>query len=66
MIWKESGETSVNGGKEKEIVKVSKFIQQSIVNPPGGANVGEWCKKEKCWKEIRDYKYEISTEFANE
>ena len=51
---------------EKEIVEVSRFIQQTIVNPPGGANVGEWCKKEKCWKEIREYKYEISTELADE
>ncbi len=62
-IWRNQALTEA---MEKEIVKVSKFIQQSIVNPPGGANVGEWCKKEKCWKEIRDYKYEISTEFANE
>ena len=47
-IWKEQALTEA---LEKEIVEVSKFIQQTIVNPPGGANVGEWCKKEKCWKE---------------
>ena len=57
-IWKEA--------LEKEIVEVSKFIQQTIVNPPGGANVGEWCKKEKCWKEIKEHKYEISKQLVNE
>lgn len=62
-IWKTQALTEA---LEKEIVEVSKFIQQAIVNPPGGANVGEWCKKEKCWKEIREHKYEISTELAAE
>lgn len=62
-IWKTQALTEA---LEKEIVEVSRFIQQTIVNPPGGANVGEWCKKEKCWKEIREYKYEISTELADE
>lgn len=62
-IWKTQALTEA---LEKEIVEVSRFIQQTIVNPPGGANVGEWCKKEKCWKEIREYKYEISTKLADE
>ena len=62
-IWKEQALTEA---LEKEIVEVSKFIQQTIVNPPGGANVGEWCKKEKCWKEIREHKYEVSKQLVNE
>lgn len=62
-IWKEQALTEA---LEKEIVEVSRFIQQTIVNPPGGANVGEWCKKEKCWKEIREHEYEISKELAEE
>ena len=62
-IWKEQALTEE---LEKEIVEVSRFIQQTIVNPPGGANVGEWCKKEKCWKEIREHEYEISKELADE
>lgn len=62
-IWKEQALTEALG---KEIVEVSRFIQQTIVNPPGGANVGEWCKKEKCWKEIREHEYEISKELADE
>lgn len=62
-IWKEQALTEA---LEKEIVEVSRFIQQTIVNPPSGANVGEWCKKEKCWKEIREHEYEISKELADE
>lgn len=62
-IWKEQALTEA---LEKEIVEVSKFIQQTIVNSPGGANVGEWCKKEKCWKEIKEHKYEISKQLVNE
>ena len=62
-IWKEQALTEA---LEKEIVEVSKFIQQTIVNPPGGANVGEWCKKEKCWKEIKEHRYEISKQLVSE
>ena len=62
-IWKEQ---SLTDALEKEIVEVSKFIQQTIVNPPGGANVGEWCKKEKCWKVIREHDYDISKELIDE
>lgn len=46
-IWKEQALTEA---LEKEIVEVSRFIQQTIVNPPGGANVGEWCKKKNVGK----------------
>ena len=38
---------------------MSRFVQQMIVNPPGGANISEWCKKEKCWQTIRDYDHDI-------
>lgn len=62
-IWKEQALTPV---LEWEIVEVSKFVQKLIVNPPGGANVGEWCKKEKCWQAIRDYEYEISDALQGE
>ena len=51
---------------ENEIVAISGFVQQLIVNPPGGANVGEWCKKEKCWQAIRDYQYKLSEALQKE
>ncbi len=62
-IWKEQ---SLTPALESEIIEVSRFVQQLIVNPPGGANVGEWCKKEKCWTTIRDHKYSISDALRNE
>lgn len=55
-IWKEQG---LSTALENEIIQISKIVQQSITNPPGGANVGEWCKKAKCWSEIKEYPYII-------
>lgn len=62
-IWKEQGLTPA---LEAEIVAVSRFAQKMIVNPPGGANVSEWCKKEKCWSLIRDYSYNLSSALESE
>lgn len=62
-IWKEQRLTSA---LENEIIKVSRFVQEIITNPPGGANVGEWCKKEKCWQTLREHNHEISQELQNE
>lgn len=62
-IWKEQGLTPA---LEAEIVAVSRFVQKLIVNPPGGANVSEWCKKEKCWLLIRDYSYDLSSALESE
>ena len=62
-IWKEQ---TLTPALEREIIKVSVFVQKLIVNPPGGANVGEWCKKEKCWQVIRDCEYALSDELQSE
>lgn len=62
-IWKEQGLTPA---LEAEIVAISRFVQKLIVNPPGGANVSEWCKKEKCWVLIRDYSYDLSSRLESE
>ena len=62
-IWKEQGLTPA---LEAEIVAISRFVQKLIVNPPGGANVSEWCKKEKCWSLIRDYSYDLSSGLESE
>lgn len=55
-IWKEQRLTT---NLESEIIEVSKFVQQLIVNPPGGANVGEWCKNIRCWESVKGYDYTI-------
>ena len=62
-IWKEQ---SLTPALENEIIDVSRFVQRMIVNPPGGANVGEWCKKEKCWLLIRDYEHELNSALQKE
>lgn len=56
-IWKEQ---SITPALESEIIEISRFVQRLIVNPPGGANIGEWCKKEKFWQTLRDYDYTLS------
>ena len=62
-IWKEQ---SLSQALQNEIVEVSRFVQQLIVNPPGGANVSEWCKKEKCWQAVQSYVYDISDDMQKE
>lgn len=62
-IWKEQ---QLTRALEYDIVEVSKFVHEIIVNPSGGANVGEWCKKKQCWDLIRGYDYKISSELESE
>jgi hypothetical protein len=62
-IWREQSLTSA---LENETIKISQFVQQVIVNPPGGANVSEWCKKDKCWHAIREYGYTLNDELQSE
>jgi hypothetical protein len=62
-IWKEQ---CLTPALEQEIIDTSRFVQQLIVNPPGGANIGEWCKKEKCWQTIRGYDHNVSDALQSE
>lgn len=62
-IWREQALTPA---LEKAIVEVSQIIHQAITNPPGGANVSEWCKREQCWNSIRELEYSIGSELSNE
>lgn len=62
-IWKEQ---SLTPALEENIVEVSKFVQNLIINPPGGANVGEWCKKQQCWNDIKAYNYTITDALNSE
>ncbi|MCL4516111.1 MAG: AIPR family protein [Firmicutes bacterium] len=39
---------------EQAIITVSLQVVETITNPSGNANVTEWCKKEACWKVIKD------------
>lgn len=62
-IWKEQ---SLSPILEAEIIKVSKIIHGIITNPPGGANVREWCKKEKCWDVVKKCDYTVSDKLSSE
>lgn len=62
-IWKEQGLTAA---LEQDIIAISKLVHDSITNPPAGANIGEWCKKEKCWESIKALPYEISESLEKE
>lgn len=55
-IWKDQ---ALSQELERAIVDVSAIVRDIIVNPPGGANVGEWCKKEKCWNAVKECVYDI-------
>lgn len=62
-IWKSQGLTLA---VEKNIIAISQFVHEIIVNPPGGANIGEWCKKSKCWDVIKEYPFNISEDLIRE
>lgn len=62
-IWKEQG---LSDALEMEIINISKFVQQKLVNPPGGANIGEWSKTLRCWNAVKESDYEVSDELKAE
>lgn len=55
-IWKGQ---ALSQNLEHAIVDVSAIVRNIIINPPSGANVGEWCKKEKCWNAVKECVYVI-------
>lgn len=63
QIWKNQ---CLSQALEESIVSVSQFVHELITNPPNGANVSEWCKKEACWNQIKEYDYTITQELQDE
>jgi len=55
-IWKDQ---NISPALEDYITILTKEIQKIIINPPGGKNVTEWCKKKECWDQIQKLKIEI-------
>ena len=62
-IWKNQ---SLTAATEDNIIAISKLVHSLITNPPGGANIGEWCKKPKCWEVVKGLSYTITKELENE
>ena len=63
QIWKEQKLPDVLC---REIIRISGLVHANITNPPGGANISEWCKKEKCWLGLQAIEEDISYELKNE
>ncbi len=62
-IWKTQ---TLSVALENDIVAISRVVHKIITNPPGGANIGEWCKKVKCWETIKEQTFCLSTELTGE
>jgi hypothetical protein len=43
------------------IVDVSHEVHRVLTNPPGGANITEWAKKEACWDRVRELAIGVPT-----
>ncbi len=41
------------------IRKISETVHSHITNPPDGRNITEWCKKEECWKRLKEHEIPI-------
>ncbi len=63
QIWKDQ---KLSEALCNEIIRVSHMIHGIITNPPGGANISEWCKKEKCWLSIQETDEDISDKLRKE
>lgn len=56
LIWRKQ---VIPTSLEDVIDRVAEAAYRHIVNPPGGENITEWCKKEDCWNQFRDMDVEI-------
>lgn len=50
-IWKHQ---NLSVALQETIRKISTIVHIHITNPPDGKNITEWCKKEKCWKQLKE------------
>ena len=42
------------------IRKISETVHNHITHPPDGRNITEWCKKEECWKKLKEFEVPIN------
>ena len=62
-IWKNQ---SLSDTLESEIVRLSTIVQQYITNPPGNANVSEYCKRRNCWDGLLEQNVDVSSQLKEE
>lgn len=63
QIWEKQ---QLSEALENEITRISKLVQAFITDPPGGANISEWCKKEKCWETFKSLPFSLSNKMTVE
>ena len=56
-IWKQQ---SLSETLSEVIRKISETVHLHITNPPGGRNITEWCKKEECWKKLKELEVPVN------
>lgn len=44
----------ISDAVQEAIVGISHGVYRTLTNPPGGANITEWAKKEACWDRVRE------------
>jgi hypothetical protein len=62
-IWKRQGLTPA---LEAAIADLSEAVHKSITSPPGGANIGEWCKRPECWARVQSIPWRVPAALAEE
>lgn len=62
-IWKEQ---ALSPALEEAIAAVSGIVREVLINPPGGANISEWCKKDKCWESVKGCDYSLTDTLKGE
>lgn len=62
-IWKEQ---QLSEATQQMIREISVPVHDSITNPPGGANISEWCKKSACWERVKEIHIDLSKAFQDE
>ncbi len=61
-IWNEQ---SVPKGLEVQLTYVSASVNEAIINGKEEANIGEWCKKPKCWEKVKKATFRECPDFRN-
>lgn len=62
-IWRQQG---ISPTLAEAIKRTSTMVHSSIIRPPGGGNVTEWCKRELCWENIRLKEVDVPGKLSEE
>ena len=60
-IWEEQ---SVPEAVEEQLIDIMAHVNESLINDKEEENVGQWCKKEKCWAKIKALELEMVPGFT--